>query len=174
MTTTLSLLFDVALVTLLSGNSSEFWGLSLRHMLILLAAILFLVDIFINSDIPTHVAYIILSYVIASLFPVHVLYQILFGIIAWFCLVFFHYAIWKTTIQKFVHTVVAPDRYKAGGEALIGKTGIIRDIDGKSLVQVDGDLRPFDCERQVETEEEVTIESVRGSRLFVRPKRKDG
>ena len=54
-----------------------FWGLSLNQTIILVAAILVAIDFFIPTDVPTHVAYILICVLVAINIDAHILIKIL-------------------------------------------------------------------------------------------------
>jgi membrane protein implicated in regulation of membrane protease activity len=126
---------------------TELWGLSLNQMVILIAVILVVVDFFFTTDIPTHIAYILICVLVAINIDAHILIKILCVLLTWFALVAFHYFIWRKILLKVVNTI-APDRFRAGAEGAIGDSGIIMEVDGTKMVKVKGDLWP--C-RGVET-----------------------
>ncbi len=78
----------------------EILGMTINEILIVSAIILILVDIFFASDLPTHLAYIIVTFTLAKEIDMPILYQILFGILIWIALVVFHYTIWRKVIEK--------------------------------------------------------------------------
>jgi len=116
------------------------WGLTLNQTILLIAAILIVIDFFIPSDIPTHIAYILLCVFVAVNIHYHILIKILFALLAWFVLVFFHYLFWRSIVQKIIDKYIAPDRFKSGVEGIVGNEGTIRILDGAKMVKVKGDL----------------------------------
>jgi membrane protein implicated in regulation of membrane protease activity len=121
---------------------TEMWGMSLNQTILLVAAILVVVDFFIPSEAPTHFAYILLCALVAINIDAHILIKILCALLAWFALVAFHYCFWRATVQKFVNTVIAPDRFRPGADGTVGDAGVISDVDGNKMVRVKGDLWP--------------------------------
>lgn len=124
---------------------TDLWGLSLNQTVILIAIILVLLDIFVPSEIPTHIAYVLVSGLVALNVDAHALVRIIIALLAWFSLVSFHYFIWRSFVQRLVNQVIAPDRFKGGAEGIVGAVGVIRVIEGKVMVSVSGDLWP--CSR---------------------------
>lgn len=122
---------------------SELFSMSFNEILIISALILILIDIFFASDIPTHIAYLILTFTIAKEIELALLYQILFGILIWFGLVIFHYTVWRKVLEKINDRFISPSHHKGGLDALIGKTGIIKEIDGKKFVSINEELYSF-------------------------------
>jgi len=122
---------------------TEFFGMSFNEMLIISALILILIDIFFASDIPTHIAYLILTFTIAKEIELALLYQILLGVLIWFGLVIFHYTIWRKVLEKINDKFISPSHHKGGLDGLIGKNGVIKEIDGKKFVSVNEELYSF-------------------------------
>jgi membrane protein implicated in regulation of membrane protease activity len=124
---------------------TDLWGLSLNQTVILIAIILVLLDIFVPSEIPTHIAYVLVSGLLAINIDAHALVRIIIALLTWFSLVAFHYFIWRSFVQKLVNQVIAPDRFKGGAEGVIGAVGVIRVIEGNVMARVSGDLWPCFC-----------------------------
>ncbi len=99
--------------------------MSLTEIIFLIAAILMLIDIFFASDIPTHIAYILVTINIIKEFDVPWLYKILMGLIIWFGLILFHYFLWRKVLEKINDRFIAPSIHKGGIEGLVGETGVI-------------------------------------------------
>jgi|LFRM01.1.fsa_nt_gb membrane protein implicated in regulation of membrane protease activity len=118
--------------------------------LIAIAFILIAVDIFVASDIPTHISYILFTYVLSKGLPIHFMYRILAGIVFWFLLIGFHYFIWKKLVTVFVNKFVAPEKKAAGIDALKGENGEIKEIEGKKLVKVNEELFPYQCDVELQ------------------------
>lgn len=153
------------------GQFESIWGLSLTETLLVLALILVIVDLFLATDFPTYLAYVLVSIVCARQIEAHLLYRILLGLVCWFALIAFHYFIWKRVLQHLVNRVIAPDRIKFGGDGLIDGEGKIRDIDGNLMVEIRGDVWPFACEKNVSDGDRVKIMGRKGGLLIVHPKK---
>jgi len=95
--------------------------MTINEILIVSAIILMVVDIFFTSDFPTHLAYVIVTVVIAKGIDAPVLYQILFGVLIWFALVIFHYTVWRKIIEQVNDRLIAPSKHKGGLDGFIGK-----------------------------------------------------
>lgn len=147
---------------------TDLWGLSLNQTVILIAIILVLLDIFIPSEIPTHIAYVLVSGLVALNVDSHALVRIIVALLAWFSLVAFHYFIWRSFVQRLVNQVIAPDRFKGGAEGIIGAVGIIRVIEGNVMVRVSGDLWPCSCFGDSVDGESVTVVSEKDGALEVK------
>ncbi|WP_040482045.1 hypothetical protein [Luminiphilus syltensis] len=74
---------------------------------------------------------------------VHLLYQILIGIISWFFFVAFHYSVWRKILVSIADKVLAPTITQSGVDGLIGRKAIVKEVDGKILASIQGDLWPF-------------------------------
>ena len=114
--------------------------MSLTESLILISVILILIDVFFLSDIPTMVAYVILSYAFGRELPFDFLYQIIGGLLVYFFLIAFHYLFFKNLIQNISNKIIAPDKFKSHTEAIIGKEGTIEIIEGTPAVRGEGNL----------------------------------
>lgn len=121
---------------------TELWGLSLTQTVLLVAVILVVVDFFIPTDVPTHIAYVLLCALLAITLDANVLVKILSALLVWFALVAFHYYFWRTTMQKIANNIIAPDRFRFGADGIVGSHGTIRIVDGNTMVRVKGDLWP--------------------------------
>ena len=135
------------------------WGLPLDETLLVVALILVVVDFFLTTDIPTHVAYVLVATVVARHIPAHVLYQVLGGLGAWFALVTFHYLVWRNILQAFSNRFVAPDRHHLAAERVVGAHGEIKIVEGKTMVSIEGDLWPVEDSPAIETGTMVRIVS---------------
>ncbi len=116
------------------------WGMSLNLTLLLLAVILMLIDFFFQTDIPTHIAYMILAFLIARNVDLHIMYRVIIGVCAWGAIVAFHYLVWRSVVQTVTNTLIAPDRYKSGADGLVGRAGTIEEIHGVKMLRVRGDF----------------------------------
>ena len=144
------------------------WGLTLNETLFILAVILIVADFFWQTDIPTHIAYIILSVLIAINIPFHFMYKILIGLLAWFAIVGFHYLFWRQFIQTIINKFIAPDKYKDGADGLVDMIGEIREIEQQKMVMVKGDLWPIDPTENVRAGEKVKVVKVKNGILTVK------
>jgi len=136
---------------------SSFWGLSLNQTVFCVVAILVVVDFFMPHDVPTHIAYILLCCLVAINIHANILIQILCALVSWFAFVAFHYWIWRGVVQRVVNNFIAPDRFKAGADGIIGENGEIRFIEGKKMVRVKGDLWPCHHSESLKNGDIVTI-----------------
>lgn len=125
--------------------------------LIVIAFILIATDIFVVSDIPTHISYILFTYVLCKDLPIHFMYKILAGIGIWFLLICFHYLIWKKFITVFVNKFIAPERKAAGIANLTGGKGEIKEIEGKLFVKINEELFPYQCDVELRKGSQVNI-----------------
>lgn len=147
----------------------EFFGMSLNEVLLVTAVILILIDIFFASDIPTHIAYVIITFTVAKEFDVAWLYQVMFAILIWFGLVIFHYTIWGKLLEKINDRFIAPRHHIGGIEGLVGETGIIKEVEGNSFVIVNEELHSYviESDRKVSAGDSVKIKSVKSNKLII-------
>ena len=148
----------------------DWWGLTFTQTLLVVSAILVILDLFILSDVPTQVAYVLLSWAICVQFDQPVLVQVLIGVVAWIGLVLFHYMVWRGLLER-VAKKVAPARYTSGPDRLKGKRGLIKFIEGQSLISVEGELHKFESGVPVRGGETVTVIAQRDGYLIVEPAR---
>lgn len=146
----------------------EAWGLTLSETLIILAVILIVADFFYQSDILTHIAYIIFVVLIATNIHFHFMYEILICLLAWFAIVGFHYLLWRRSIQPLINKFIAPDKYKDGAEGLVNTVGEIKEIEQQKMVMVKGDLWPIDSTDDVRAGERVKVVKVENGILTVK------
>lgn len=146
---------------------TEIWGLSLNQTILLVVAILIALDFFIPSDIPTHIAYILLCALVGINLEVHLLVKVLCALLTWFALVFFHYIFWRETLQKLANKIIAPDRIQTGANGVVGIQGTIRVIDGHTMVSVKGDLWPCQSSDTLDDGSPVIIISQKDGELEV-------
>ncbi len=129
------------------------FGMTLNEILIVSAIILILIDIFFVSDFPTHLAYILLTYLFAKEINLPILYQIMFGIGIWVALVTFHYTLWRKVIEKINDKFIAPGKHFGGMEGFIGKEGVIKEVEGKKFIVINDELHQFESD----TKEEIIV-----------------
>ena len=143
------------------------WGLSLDHTLLVLGVILMILDIFVGTDLLSHVAYIIFSFVIARNMPYHFMYKILIGLVAWFVIIGCHYLFFKRFVQEAVNRIIAPDKYREGAEGLVNKTGEVKEVEEKKMVMIEGDLWPVESAQELKAGQKVIVANVKDGILTV-------
>ncbi len=136
-------------------------------MLLVLALILILIDIFFVSDVPTHIAHVLITVAIVKNFNDHFLYQVLYGLLILFSLVIFHYFIWRKILEKINDRYISPRKHIDGYQGLIGKTGIIQDFDGKLAIVVGEEIFQFHSDSPVNVGEIHTIKSTNSSTVVI-------
>jgi membrane protein implicated in regulation of membrane protease activity len=144
----------------------EWWGLTFTQTLLVISAIMLIIDLFLLSDVPTQIAYVLLSWLVAVQFEVPVLVSVLIGLITWIALVVFHYMIWRGVLEG-ISAKIAPARYQSGPDRLIGRWGVIREIDGRRLVAVEGELWVFESPQPVDVGVGVMVLAQRDGFLIV-------
>jgi membrane protein implicated in regulation of membrane protease activity len=141
--------------------------MSSTEMLLVLALILILIDIFFVSDVPTHIAHVLITVAIVKNFNDHFLYQVLYGLLILFSLVIFHYFIWRKILEKINDRYISPRKHIDGYQGLIGKTGIIQDFDGKLAIVVGEEIFQFHSDSPVNVGEIHTIKSTNSSTVVI-------
>lgn len=140
-----------------------------NEILIVFAIILILVDIFFASDIPTNIAYIILTFTITKEIDMPILYQILFGILIWVALVVFHYTIWRKVIEKINDKIIAPRKHIGGIEGFIGQIGIIKEVEGERFIFINDELHQFETEtnKEITAGNKYEITNIKSNKLII-------
>ena len=141
--------------------------MSSTEILFVLALILILIDIFFVSDIPTHIAHILITIAIVKNINDYFLYQVLYGLLILFSLVIFHYFIWRKILEKINDQYISPSKHIDGYQALVGKTGIIHDFDGKLAILVGEEVFQFQSDIPVNAGEMHIIKSINSSIVVI-------
>jgi len=145
----------------------EILGMTLNEILIVSAIILILIDIFFTSDIPTHLAYIILTFTITKEIDMPILYQIMFGILIWALLVFFHYKIWRKVIEKINDKIIAPSKHEGGLRGFIGKEGTIKEVDGEKFIFINDEIHQFETDKEIKIGDNYKILNINSNKLVI-------
>ena len=145
----------------------EILGMTINEMLIVFAIILILVDIFFVSDIPTHLAYIILTFTFAKEIKMPILYQILFGVLIWFALVVFHYIIWRKVIEKINDKLIAPRKHTGGFEGFIGKEGVIKEVEGEKYIFINDEIHQFETDKEIIIGYKYKVLNIKSNKLLI-------
>jgi len=145
----------------------EILGMTINEILIVSAIILILVDIFFNSDIPTHIAYIILTFTFAKEIDMPILYQILFGILIWVALVVFHYLVWRKIIEKINDKFIAPNKHIGGLEGFIGQEGIIKEIEREKFFFINDEIHQFETEKEIQIGNKYVVINIKSNKLII-------
>lgn len=116
----------------------------MASILLFTVLILILVDVFFAYEVPTHVAYILLTIVIVLESDTGIVQKILLGVLVWFGFLVFHYLVWRRLIERIHDRIIAPQKHTGGIEGLIGKTGTVREIGGIRLILVNEELYEFE------------------------------
>ena len=142
-------------------------GMTINEILILSVIILIIIDIFFNSDIPTHIAYIVLSFTFTKEIDMPILYQILFGVLIWIVLVVFHYLIWRQVIEKINDKFIAPTKHKGGIDGFVGQEGVIREIEGEKFIYINDELHQFKTDKKIEVGNKYMILNTKSNKLII-------
>ncbi len=147
----------------------EILGMTINEILIVSAIILILADIFFASDVPTHIAYLLLTFTFAKEIDMPILYQIGFGVLIWFALVVFHYTIWRKVIEKINDKYIAPRKHTGGIEGFIGKEGVIKEVEGNKFILVNDELYQFESEtnQEIVVGNKYKILNAESNKLFI-------
>ena len=145
----------------------ELLGMSINEILILSAIILILIDIFFVSDLPTLIAYFIITFTITKEINLPILYQIAIGLLILFALVVFHYKIWRTLLSKINDRFIAPTKHEGGLEGLIGKQGVIKEIDGKKFIIINDEVHLFETEKDPKVGDSYTILDIKSNKFII-------
>jgi membrane protein implicated in regulation of membrane protease activity len=141
--------------------------MSTTETLLVLALIFFLVDIFFLSDFPTFIAYVLTTTAAVINTRISFLYQILFGLIFIFILVAFHYLLWKKVLQKINSKFISPRKYIGGYEGLVGKYGVIKNIEGRLVIAIGEEIFQFETQNDVREGESYLIKDIKSSNLII-------
>lgn len=115
--------------------------------LIAIAIILILIDVFIPTELPTHIAIILLCVAVFWVLEIPILWRIAASIFAWFVLVGGYYLFWKQIITLVGNRFIAPTRFKTSVESVVGAEGVIENIDGTLMCRIQDELWPVhECE----------------------------
>ena len=147
----------------------EILGMTINEILIVSAIILILADIFFASDVPTHIAYLLLTFTFAKEIDMPILYQIGFGVLIWFALVVLHYTIWRKVIEKINDKYIAPRKHTGGIEGFIGKEGVIKEVEGNKFILVNDELYQFESEtnQEIVVGNKYKILNAESNKLFI-------
>lgn len=118
----------------------------MSSFLLFITLFLILVDVFLGYEIPTHAAYVLLAIFLALHLDYTWVHKVLISILAWFALLTFHYLIWRKMIEQIHDKVIAPRKHTGGIEGMIGKRGVIKEIEGIQLLQINEELYEFENE----------------------------
>ena len=110
---------------------------------IYLAIFLMVIDLFLSTDLPTFISYLLLTFVVYRHLPGPVLLRLTLSVLVFFALVFLYYYVWGKFKRYVVDNFFAKDVIKSGMESLIGEQGMIRVIDGVQAAKIQGDLYPL-------------------------------
>ena len=126
-----------------SGITSFIQNATADKWFIYLAIFLIVIDIFTVTDMPTFIAYLLITFVVYRHLPGPVLLRLTLSVLVFFALIFLYYFVWGKFKQYIVDKFFAKDVIKSGVEALIGEAGVIRVIDGIQSAQIHGDIYPL-------------------------------
>lgn len=141
--------------------------MSINEFLLVSALILIVADIFFASDIPTHLAYILITFTITKEVNLHILYQLLIGILIWFALVVFHYFIWRKVIEKINDKFIAPNKHIGGLQGFIGQEGIIKEIEGVKFLYINDEIHHFETDKKIIIGNKYIVLNIKSNKLII-------
>lgn len=141
--------------------------MSNTEVLLVLASIFILLDVFFVSDFPTVVAYILIIFAIVKNFDFNFLYQVLFGLVLLFFLIAFHYFVWRKFIEKINDKFISPRKHIGGYQSLIGEKGIIKNIEGTLVITIGEEIFLFESSSEVKEGEVYIIRDIKSSKLII-------
>ena len=125
----------------------EYLGVSpfvFLHWMLAVAVTIFLVDIYIQTEILSIGALLIFVSYISSLFDAYLGIPIQWSIVVFFlctCLVFsFYYVVWKKAVGPILSKIYFREKSKEAIETVTGKSAIFRLIDGNPFIEWNGEL----------------------------------
>lgn len=147
----------------------EIFGMSINEILVVIALLLIVIDIFFASDLPTHIAYVLITLRIVKEIDMSILYQILFGVLIWFGLVIFHYTIWSKIIEKINDKYISPRKHVGGIEGLVGKDGVIKEIEGNLFISINEELYQFESidKENVTVGNKYKVKNIKSNKLLI-------
>ena len=99
--------------------------------------------VFWQSDILTYISDILLVFVVLHFLPTdNLLWQIFFGIIIYAVILSLHWQLFRKVIIPCIDKFIAPQKSKDCNEILIGKTGKLCFIDGRTYIYVENEYIP--------------------------------
>ena len=119
-------------------------------IILFIILILILVDVFLAYEIPTHLAYISATLLIVIMLDHNIIYQVFIGVLLWVGFLVFHYLIWRKFIERIHDKIISPQKHKGGIEGLIGKKGVITEINGYKFICINAELYEFTNETNQE------------------------
>ena len=142
-------------------------GMTINEILIVSAIILVFVDIFFASDVPTHLAYLMLTFTITKEIDVPILYQILFGILIWVALVVFHYSVWRKVIERINDKLIAPSNHIGGLDGFVGKEGVIKEVEGEKYIFINDEIHRFNTDKEIQIGNKYIVISIESNKLII-------
>jgi membrane protein implicated in regulation of membrane protease activity len=137
--------------------------------LIAIAIILILLDVFIPTEILSHIAIVLLCVAVFWLLEIPILWRIAASIFAWFVMVGGYYLFWKQVVTQVGNKFIAPTRFKTSVESIVGSSGVVEEIEGSVMCRVQDELWPIeDCKFCVGTA--VSVVSIEEGKLILEAK----
>lgn len=140
---------------------------NIYEVLLLIAGILILLDIFLTYELPTHIAYILLTAFIVIKIERSIVSSIFLSVFIWFGFIVFHYAVWRKLLEKFHDNILSPRKHTGGIDALVGKKGVIKEIEGNQFIEIDKELYQFESENVVLVGYTYKVEKIDSNKLLI-------
>lgn len=131
---------------------------SLNEILILTGVLLLLADFWIGSDLPTHIAWVVFSTLMAINITDLLLYQLVIGSVSWFVLVAFHYVVWTKLRLTVINRYISPEFYVESSRRFNGQFGEIVTVGTDLWIELNGDRYPIRNPETLKSGERVVIE----------------
>ncbi len=113
-------------------------------VLVALAVTLFLLDIFVATELLSHIALLILAGVVASFVPdIGWQWTAAAFICSYLATLAFYYLFWKQIGLLFINKFVQPTRHVPSSDKIVGKFGVVIRDAGKYGVSVEGMIWPI-------------------------------
>ncbi|MEG9862691.1 MAG: hypothetical protein V6Z81_09465 [Parvularculales bacterium] len=142
----------------------------MTHYLILASISLFLIDIVIASEIASWIALGLLTYVAVDYIGAPLEYSIPLYIAIYFLFMILYYMVWRRFVEPIIHSFIAPKKYTARQDALIGKFAEIVNIDGNYFAKVEGEVFRFETDEEVKEGESYRISDFDSNIITLRGK----
>ncbi len=155
----------------------EFLGLHINIYLILIAVILYVIDIFIATETMTFLSFIIVAIVVTKEIPLgihdlvtNILVHILIAIAILAGLVLLHYKVFRKFSSGVIDKYVAPDKRKDGLGGSVGRIGEVKEIEGRLFIKIDDELLPFTSEDSFKNNDTgKVVGSIDGKLIITKP-----
>ena len=105
-----------------------------------LAITLLLLDIWVQTELLSHVALLLLAWIVSTWFSVSLMWKVSIFILCYLSILVVYYTLWKKILFHFIDKVVAPNRHEVPVEGIVGRKSIVLENEGKLFLRIDGML----------------------------------